>query len=76
MITTLSTGSFIIIMTFSFMPLSKLSPRFMTQVQSLEAAIADKKRQVERLVAEMKEANLESLAIAPADEVKHLLEGE
>jgi hypothetical protein len=46
------------------------------QVQSLEAAIADKKRQVERLVAEMKEANLESLAIAPADEVKHLLEGE
>ena len=47
----------------------------MLQVQSLEAAIADKKRQVERLVAEMKEANLESLAIAPADEVKHLLEG-
>lgn len=46
------------------------------QVQSLEAAIADKKRQVERLVTEMKEANLESLAIAPADEVKHLLEGE
>lgn len=45
------------------------------EVQSLEAAIADKKRQVERLVAEMKEANLESLAIAPADEVKHLLEG-
>jgi len=45
------------------------------QVQSLEAVIADKKRQVERLVAEMKEANLESLAIAPADEVKHLLEG-
>lgn len=47
----------------------------MLQVQSLEAVIADKKRQVERLVAEMKEANLESLAIAPADEVKHLLEG-
>ncbi|XP_021929849.1 ras association domain-containing protein 8 [Zootermopsis nevadensis] len=45
------------------------------EVQSLEAAIADKKQQVERLVAEMKEANLESLAIAPADEVKHLLEG-
>ena len=47
----------------------------MLQVQSLESVIADKKRQVERLVAEMKEANLESLAIAPADEVKHLLEG-
>ena len=46
------------------------------QVQTLEAAISEKKRQVERLVAEMKEANLESLAIAPADEVKNLLEGE
>ncbi|XP_069681074.1 ras association domain-containing protein 8 isoform X2 [Periplaneta americana] len=45
------------------------------EVQSLEAAIVDKKRQVECLVAEMKEANLESLAIAPADEVKNLLEG-
>lgn len=27
-------------------------------------------------MTEMKEANLESLAIAPAEEVKHLLEGE
>ncbi|KAJ9591203.1 hypothetical protein L9F63_002274, partial [Diploptera punctata] len=45
------------------------------EVQTLEAAISEKKRQVERLVAEMKEANLESLAIAPAEEVKNLLEG-
>ena len=45
-------------------------------MHTLETAISEKKRQVERLVAEMKEANLESLAIAPADEVKNLLEGE
>ncbi|XP_073970125.1 ras association domain-containing protein 8 isoform X2 [Rhodnius prolixus] len=46
-----------------------------SQVKSLETAIADKKRQVERLVAEMKEANLQSLAAAPTDELKLLLEG-
>uniref|UniRef100_T1I762 Uncharacterized protein n=2 Tax=Rhodnius prolixus TaxID=13249 RepID=T1I762_RHOPR len=45
-----------------------------SQVKSLETAIADKKRQVERLVAEMKEANLQSLAAAPTDELKLLLE--
>ncbi|XP_049805608.1 ras association domain-containing protein 8 isoform X1 [Schistocerca nitens] len=45
------------------------------EVSALESAIADKKRQVEHLVTEMKEANLQSLAIAPADEIKHLLEG-
>ncbi|XP_066998894.1 ras association domain-containing protein 8 isoform X1 [Anabrus simplex] len=45
------------------------------EVTSVEAAIAEKKRQVERLVSEMKEANLQSLAIAPTDEIKHLLEG-
>ncbi|KAK9498603.1 hypothetical protein O3M35_003198 [Rhynocoris fuscipes] len=46
-----------------------------SQLKSLESAIADKKRQVERLVAEMKEANLQSLAAAPSDELKLLLEG-
>lgn len=45
------------------------------QVASLETAIIEKKKQVENLVTEMKEANLQSLSIAPADEVKHLLEG-
>lgn len=48
----------------------------MLQVAALESAISDKKQQVEQLVAEMKEANLQSLAIAPAEELKHLLEGE
>lgn len=42
---------------------------------SLEAAIADKKRQVERLVADMKEANLQSLAVAPPEDYKLLIEG-
>ncbi|XP_063241293.1 LOW QUALITY PROTEIN: ras association domain-containing protein 8 [Bacillus rossius redtenbacheri] len=45
------------------------------EVAILEAAIAEKKRQVERLVSDMKEANLQSLAVAPAEELKHLLEG-
>uniref|UniRef100_A0A146KWC9 Ras association domain-containing protein 8 n=1 Tax=Lygus hesperus TaxID=30085 RepID=A0A146KWC9_LYGHE len=46
-----------------------------SQVISLESAISDKKRQVERLVTEMKEANLQSLAAAPPEELKLLLEG-
>ncbi|KAJ1527546.1 hypothetical protein ONE63_007515 [Megalurothrips usitatus] len=45
------------------------------EVAALESAISDKKQQVEQLVADMKEANLQSLAIAPAEELKHLLEG-
>lgn len=46
------------------------------EVVSLEAAIVEKKLQVERLVADMKEANLQSLTVSCQDEqVKHLLEG-
>lgn len=45
------------------------------QVAALESAIVEKKKQVEHLVTEMKEANLESLSIAPPDELKHLFEG-
>lgn len=44
-------------------------------MSTLEAAIIEKKKQVEHLVSDMKEANLQSLSIAPADEVKHLFEG-
>lgn len=47
----------------------------MIQVAALESAIVEKKKQVEHLVTEMKEANLESLSIAPPDELKHLFEG-
>lgn len=46
-----------------------------SQVMTLETAISEKKRQVERLVSEMKEANLQSLAAAPPEELKLLLEG-
>lgn len=46
------------------------------EVVSLESAIVEKKLQVERLVADMKEANLQSLAVACQDEqVKSLFEG-
>ena len=46
------------------------------EVLSLESAIVEKKLQVEKLVSDMKEANLQSLTVACQDEqVKHLLEG-
>ncbi|XP_020280431.1 ras association domain-containing protein 8 isoform X2 [Pseudomyrmex gracilis] len=46
------------------------------EVVNLESTIVEKKLQVERLVADMKEANLQSLAAACSDEqVKSLLEG-
>lgn len=45
------------------------------QVASLETAISEKKKQVEHLVTEMKEANLQSLTIAPPDDIRHLVEG-
>ncbi|XP_046420877.1 ras association domain-containing protein 8 [Neodiprion pinetum] len=46
------------------------------EVASLESTIVEKKVQVERLVADMKEANLQSLAVASQDDqIKHLLEG-
>uniref|UniRef100_A0A1L8E3K3 Putative cell growth/differentiation regulator n=1 Tax=Nyssomyia neivai TaxID=330878 RepID=A0A1L8E3K3_9DIPT len=44
-------------------------------VSMIETAIAEKKKQVEHLVNEMKEANLQSLAVAPSEEIRHLLEG-
>uniref|UniRef100_A0A1B6ED01 Ras-associating domain-containing protein n=1 Tax=Clastoptera arizonana TaxID=38151 RepID=A0A1B6ED01_9HEMI len=44
-------------------------------VACLETAITEKKRQVERLVADMKEANLQSLAVASPEDNKMLLEG-
>ena len=47
-----------------------------TELATQCAAIVEKKLQVEKLVADMKEANLESLTVACQDEqVKHFLEG-
>ncbi|KAF5277602.1 hypothetical protein FQA39_LY06095 [Lamprigera yunnana] len=45
------------------------------EVAALEVAIIEKKKQLEHLVHEMKEANLESLSIAPPDELRHIFEG-
>lgn len=45
------------------------------EVSFIETAIAEKKKQVEHLVNEMKEVNLQSLAVAPSEEIRHLLEG-
>ncbi|XP_053669153.1 uncharacterized protein DDB_G0283357 [Anopheles marshallii] len=56
---------------------NKAHDKLKGEVTLLEGAIADKKKQVEKLVHEMKEVNLQSLAVVPpADEVRHLLEGE
>ncbi|XP_049281752.1 myb-like protein AA isoform X3 [Anopheles funestus] len=56
---------------------NKAHEKLKGEVTLLEGAIADKKKQVEKLVHEMKEVNLQSLAVVPpADEVRHLLEGE
>jgi len=45
------------------------------KVAILETTITEKKRQVDKLVVDMKEANLQSLAISPPDELKFILEG-
>ncbi|CAH0561296.1 unnamed protein product [Brassicogethes aeneus] len=45
------------------------------EVAALETAIIEKKKQVEHLVSEMKEANLESLSIAPPEDIRQIVEG-
>lgn len=47
------------------------------EISFIEGAIADKKKQVEQLVHEMKEVNLQSLSVVtqPSEEIRHLLEG-
>lgn len=51
-------------------------PTFHLQIENLESVISDKKKMLEKLVSDMKEANLQSLSISPAEEIKLLLEGE
>ncbi|XP_071445467.1 ras association domain-containing protein 8 isoform X4 [Hetaerina americana] len=53
---------------------SRAMEHLQREVTGLEATISEKKQQVERLVRELKEANLQSLAIAPPDELRTLLE--
>lgn len=54
---------------------NKISDSLKNEVSVIENAIAEKKKQLEKLVNEMKEVNLQSLAVAPSEEIRHLLEG-
>ncbi|XP_034487117.1 myb-like protein AA [Drosophila innubila] len=54
---------------------NKTADSLKKELVMIEHAIADKKRQVEQLVNEMKEVNLQSLTVTTTEEIKHLLEG-
>ena len=45
------------------------------QVADVETAIMARKGEVEKLIADMKSANLESLTISPPEETKAFLDG-
>ncbi|XP_020811181.1 probable serine/threonine-protein kinase cdc7 [Drosophila serrata] len=56
---------------------NKTADSLKKELLMIEHAIAEKKRQVEQLVNEMKEVNLQSLTVTTtAEEIKHLLEGQ
>ncbi|XP_037945998.1 GATA zinc finger domain-containing protein 14-like isoform X1 [Teleopsis dalmanni] len=54
---------------------NKTAENLKKEILLIENAIAEKKRQVEQLVNEMKEVNLQSLTVTTSEEIKHLLEG-
>ncbi|KAH8360179.1 hypothetical protein KR093_011126 [Drosophila rubida] len=54
---------------------NKTADNLKKELLTIEHAIAEKKRQVEQLVNEMKEVNLQSLTVTTTEEIKHLLEG-
>ncbi len=45
------------------------------QVKEVEDQISERKAEVEKLIKEMREANMESLAISPPEESKQFLDG-
>ncbi|XP_071552978.1 uncharacterized protein RASSF8 isoform X2 [Panulirus ornatus] len=51
------------------------SQQLLQEVADSEKIISEKKREIEKLVMEMKDANLESLSITPSEEIRTLLEG-
>lgn len=55
---------------------SKISDSLKNEVTVIETAIAEKKRQLEKLINEMKEVNLQSLTVTSTEEIRNLLEGE
>lgn len=54
---------------------NKISESLKAEVTVIETAIAEKKKQLEKLVNEMKEVNLQSLTVASTEEIRNLLEG-
>ena len=48
---------------------------FCFQVKEVEDQISQRKAEVEKLIKEMREANMESLAISPPEESKQFLDG-
>lgn len=54
---------------------NKTSDNLKHEVAMIENAIYEKKKQVEKLVNEMKEVNLKSLAVTPSEEIRQFLEG-
>ncbi len=45
-------------------------------MKEVEEQISQRKAEVEKLIREMREANMESLAISPPEESKQFLDGE
>ena len=45
------------------------------QVKEVEEQISQRKAEVEKLIQEMREVNMESLAISPPEESKQFLDG-
>ncbi len=52
-----------------------ISKSFIFQVKEVEDQISQRKAEVEKLIKEMREANMESLAISPPEESKQFLDG-
>jgi len=52
-----------------------ISISFVFQVKEVEDQISQRKAEVEKLIKEMREANMESLAISPPEESKQFLDG-
>ena len=46
------------------------------QVEEVQEQISHRKAEVEKLIKEMRDANMESLAISPPEESKQFLDGE
>lgn len=55
---------------------NQISDSLKNEVSFIESAIADKKKQLEKLVNEMKEVNLQSLTVTSSEEIRNLFEGE